>query len=116
MQDGNAEAAWSTLHPDERARTDAASFAQCVASQELSPDHERSEHRVKDARADEDPEVAGHTIVGRATRVTIEFWNSEAEIRGGGAVLDYYAFRVDGSWRWADPHLDVTNCARLPIE
>jgi hypothetical protein len=116
MQDGKADDAWATLHPDEQRRTNTASFAECVASQGLSPDAQRSEHRVKAVHDEDDPEVAGHTIMGDAQRVTIEFWTSEAEIRGGGPQLDFYAFRVGPTWRWADPHLDVANCARLPIE
>lgn len=116
LQENDAGAAWSSLHPDERNRTDEEAFTECVADQQLAPDEERSEHRVKEVRAVDDPEVAGHTIAGQARRVTIEFWNSEAEIRGGGPVLDFYAIHADGSWRWADPHLDVARCARLPIE
>jgi len=116
MQDNDAGAAWSSLHPDERNRTDEASFTQCVASQQLARGQEKSKHRVTEVRAEDDPEVAGRTIAGRAMRVTIEFWNSEAETRGGGPVLDFYAIEADGLWRWADPHLDVAKCARLPIE
>lgn len=116
MRDGDTDEAWASLHPDEQARTDAASFAECVASQQRGPDAERPEHRVKAVHDQADPEVAGNTILGPARRVTIEFWDSEAEVRGGGQVIDFFAFHVGSSWRWADPHLDVANCARLPLD